>query len=223
MDTLFPEIIDAEDLPAGCRLVNIAVAVDVWGPFCYAWPEDFGPPLRGQRVYVPFGAGSRKTPGFVVDVDGKLPPGIKLKRVIEVVDTQPQISDVMLSLASWISEYYLTPVGLVLAAAVPQVVGTAAPKREMYVLLDSSPQQWPANLGSCQRKALDELYEAQKQGVESLPATQLRRCSNISSHSLGKLAERSLIKTELREVSITTPEGDQSLPSPPFELNPDQD
>ncbi|KKK50565.1 hypothetical protein LCGC14_3123740, partial [marine sediment metagenome] len=149
-----------EAAPTG-RVVGLAVAANVYGTFDYLWPDALGQPVRGQRVRVPFGRGNRKLTAVVVDTDR--PAGRKkLKAVAEVVDPESLFDDVLWQLGQWITEYYLTPPGMALAAMIPSAVGRHAPKMETVVFLTSEPADWPHRLGALQKRVLDELLEACK-------------------------------------------------------------
>ena len=68
---------------------------------------------------------------------------------------------------------YVAPRGMVFAAMVPAAVGRRAGKTETVAYLLSPSADWPRALGARQRRILDELHEARKQGVEPLPLEQL--------------------------------------------------
>jgi primosomal protein N' (replication factor Y) len=198
------------------RVVGIVVNANVWGDFDYRFPAALGAPFAGQRVRVPFGRGNRKTLGFVVDPQRR-PGRHRLKTVAEVVDHEPQLDEALLDLGRWISHYYLSPLGLVLAAMVPSVVGRVSPKRETVVFLTSEPRDWPGRLGMRQRKLLDELLEARKQGVEPLPLDRLLHHSGAGRDTLHRLVARDLVRTESREVVLE--DAIRQVAEPPFSLN----
>jgi len=198
------------------RTVGVAVAANVWSDYDYAWPAGWDAPAVGQRVRVPFGRGNRKTLGFVVRT-GELHTSRKLKTVADLLDREPQLDGSLMDLARWISNYYLTPLGMVLPAMVPSAVGKHAAKTETVVYLDSLPGEWPSRLGPRQRRVLDELLESRKQGAEPIAAQRLGRHSGATADTLRRLLRRQLIRTETRPVVLDGPteqaEGD------PFELN----
>jgi len=100
---------------------------------------------------------------------------------------------------------------------VPTAVGKHAPRTETVVYLDSLPGDWPTSLGPRQRRVLDELLEARKQGAEPIVLQQLRRHSGAAGDTIRRLVGRKLIRAETRPVVLADPtdeaEGD------PFELN----
>ena len=203
----------------GGRVVGVAVAANVWRSFDYLWPDALGEPARGLRIRVPFGRGNRAVLGFVTETDR--PPGERaLKAVAEVIDSEPQLDERLWELAGWISQYYLAPLGMVLAAMIPSAVGRTGPRTETVAYLQAEPPDWPRRLGARQRKVLDELFEARKQGVEPLTLEQLRAHSGCSRDTVRRLAGRKLIRLETRDQRLE--QLSQAVKDDPFELNDDQ-
>ncbi len=200
-------------------VVAVAVNANVWGTFDYAWPAGLGEPAVGVRVKVPFGRGDRQTLGFVVET--RRPRGERrLKSVREVLDTEPRLTDDLHQLARWISRYYLAPRGMVLAGMIPSSVGQHAPRTETIVHLSADRADWPARLGARQKRVLDELLEARKQGIEPLPLDLLVRHSGCSRDTIRRLRQRELIRTDTRPVLLDTLQGTPA--DDPFDVNADQ-
>jgi len=201
-------------------IVSVAVAANVWRTFDYLWPESLGRAERGKRVRVPFGRGDKVTLGFVVATD--LPAGPhKLKAVAEALDAESPFDEALWKLGEWISHYYLTPLGIVLAAMVPSSVGKHPPRSETVVYLAGRDRhEWTGRIGPRQKRLLDELLEAAKQGIEPLTLEALLRHSGASRASLRPLAERGLVRLEDRPVSL--PALSETAAADPFELNEDQ-
>jgi len=219
MGKLFQDESEPRTAPADAHVVGVAVNANLWRAFDYLWPDGFGPPAVGQRVRVPFGRGSRKTLGFVMD-PLRRPGEHKLKAVAEVIDDQPRLDENLRRLGEWISQYYLTPPGMTLAAMIPSAVGRHAARTETVAYLQCEPDQWPPRLGSRQRKVLDELYEARKQGVEPLSLEELRRHSGGGADTIQRLRRRELVRLETREVVLENLR--EEVEPDPFELNEDQ-
>ncbi len=211
---------DTEQTPdAPAATVGIAVAANVWGDYDYAWPAGWPAPQVGQRVRVPFGRGNRPTAGFVVRV-GQPRTARALKVVAERVDTTSQLDRLDLELARWIAEYYLTPLGLVLPAMVPSAVGKHPTKVETIVRLASAREDWPRQLGVRQRQILDELLEARKQGIDTVPLEHLRRHSQAAADTVRRLLARKLITTDTRPVVLE--DLTDTVVADAIELNADQ-
>ncbi|KPK83893.1 MAG: hypothetical protein AMJ81_07060, partial [Phycisphaerae bacterium SM23_33] len=205
--------------PAGQQVVAVAVAANVWARYDYLWPGQFGPPKPGLRVRVPFGRGDRKRLGFVVELDRPVSDR-PLKTVAELLEQAPQLDERLQRLGEWISRYYVAPPGMTLAAMVPLAVGRHAPRTETLVHLLAGPADWPRSLGPRQRRILDELHEARKQGVEELPLEQLLAHSQASRDTVGRLARRELLRLESRPQTLGRLSED--VEPDPFELNDDQ-
>ena len=205
---------------AGRRVVGLAVAANVWGTFDYLWDDALGEPSVGQRVRVPFGRSNRPTLAFVLDTLRR-PGDRKLKSVAEVIDAAPQLDEGLWKLGEWLAGYYMAPLGTVLAAMVPSAVGKFAGRTETVVFGSVARRDWPTALGPRQRRVLDELHEARKQGVEPLTLQALLRHSGASRDSIRRLAHRELLRTESRPVRL--PELLDAEAPDPFELNADQE
>ncbi len=227
MGELFEEPQDEEEKSSAVAavegdVVGVVVAQNVWRTFDYVWPARFPPPQLGQRVRVPFGRGDRKALGFVTDTLRR-GGGRRLKVVAEVLDKKSRFDRTLWELGQWMSRYYLSPPGMTLAAMIPSAVGRHKPKTETVVYLDSHHRDWSDVLGSRQRRVLDELYEARKQGVEPLTMNELCSHSGAAKDSVRRLVNRGLVRTESRRVQLPrltdAPDGDGA---PGFELNADQ-
>ncbi len=216
MARLFDKSRQDQPPPGKARIVALAPAANVWGSYDYLWGEAMGKPAVGQRVRVPFGRGNRNTLAFVVDCDRKAGQR-ELKAVAEVVDAQPQFDEVLWDLGLWISQYYMTPLGLTLAAMIPSAVGKHEPRSERVVFLASERRDWPGSLGPRQRRILDELLEARKQGVEPLRLESLLHHSGASGDTVQRLQRRKLIRLDSRPVVL--PELSDAQAGDPFELN----
>jgi primosomal protein N' (replication factor Y) len=109
------------------------------GPFDYLVPDHLRTLIRpGMRVNVPMGRGNRKMRGYCVtlmDARSQLDVQLsRLKPIHEILDTQTLLTAEMLSLATWISDYYLCPLGTVIETLVPAGVrGKAGSQKVTYL------------------------------------------------------------------------------------------
>ena len=99
-------------------IVRVAVPVPLRGTFDYRLPDAGNQPMPGCRVKVPFG--KRELTGLVMEVttDSKFDPD-QLKTLKETIDQTPLIDTAHLEFLSWVSRYYLHPIGEVLFTALP--------------------------------------------------------------------------------------------------------
>jgi len=222
MAGLFEEPVSNEGAPASSLkgpVVSVVVNANLWGDYDYVFPDALGVPAVGQRVYVPFGRGNRKTLAFISEI-GRSSTGRELKAVADVVDPESPFDADLWELGRWISQYYLTPLGMVLAAMIPSAVGKHSLRSETVVYLASEPDAWPKRLGLRQRMILDSLLEARKQGVEPLRLEELLAHAEAGRDTLLSLRKRELIRTESRRVTLDTLAGE--IHDDPFGLNDDQ-
>ena len=98
------------------RLVSVAVPAPLPGPLTYGIPE--GLVVRcGARVKVPLGR--RSVIGVVTDLDPEPPEQGSLRNVLDLVDREPVLTDGLLELARFVSDYYLAPIGEVVRTMLP--------------------------------------------------------------------------------------------------------
>ncbi len=101
--------------------IQVAVAVPVSGSFTYAVTPELRDRVRvGCRVMVPFH--NRRVVGFVLE-EADPSADMELKHVLEVLDDIPLFPPRMVPFFRWLSEYYLHPLGMVIAAALPPGLG----------------------------------------------------------------------------------------------------
>ncbi|RMG99058.1 MAG: primosomal protein N' [Deltaproteobacteria bacterium] len=101
------------------RRITVAVPTAVDRAFTYAVAEDAAVPRPGSRVLVPFGR--RVVLGIVLDRPPEDVPEAKLRAVVADLDEggAPTMDAELLSLAEWISDYYLAPIGEVVRTMLP--------------------------------------------------------------------------------------------------------
>jgi primosomal protein N' (replication factor Y) len=100
-------------MPAYCE---VALPVPLDRVFTYAVREG-QLPQRGARVIVPFR--NEKLIGVVTALDAKAPAEVEVRTIEAVLDDEPLLSDRLLSLAGWMAQYYLAPLGEVLRGMLP--------------------------------------------------------------------------------------------------------
>src|SRR5512141_43000 len=99
-------------------LVEVALPVPLFQTFTYALdPAAERVPVAGSRVVVPFR--NRKEIGICLGESDGAGLKQKPKRVIEVPDDAPALSESMIALCRWIADYYVVPLGVVLRTALP--------------------------------------------------------------------------------------------------------
>ena len=147
------------------QYADLILPVPLQGLFTYAVPEGMMVGI-GFRVLVTFGK-STKYMGIVMRLHDKNPEGYEVKTILQVIDATPIVTERQLKLWSWISDYYLSPLGDVYKAALP--AGLKAedgyhPKTETYIRLTTQYQSATAlhialNVLSRAKKQLDAFIE----------------------------------------------------------------
>jgi primosomal protein N' (replication factor Y) len=100
------------------KLVDVIFPAILRRSFSYQVPEEFdGVLLPGQRVVAPLKSGAAI--GFVVKTDPDVSADLKIRELLEVIDPQPIFPTELLVFLQRMADYYLTPFGKVLAAAIP--------------------------------------------------------------------------------------------------------
>ena len=121
------------------KYVDVILPLPLPGMFTYSVPEGMeGCVVFGNRVLVPLGK-SKKYIAMVVKVHQEK-PSFKVKPIEQVLDATPTLLDRQYKLWSWISNYYMSPLGDVYNAAMPAGMKSAEkfkPRMELYVELTS--------------------------------------------------------------------------------------
>ena len=121
------------------KYVDVILPLPLPGMFTYSVPEGMeGRVVFGKRVLVPLGK-SKKYIAMVVKVHQEK-PSFKIKPIEQVLDATPTLLDRQYRLWSWISNYYMSPLGDVYNAAMPAGMKSAEkfkPRMELYVELTS--------------------------------------------------------------------------------------
>jgi len=100
-------------MPVCCE---VALPVPLDRVFTYAVREDQAP-QRGARVVAPFR--NEKLIGVVTAVGVATPPDFEVRFLEAVLDDEPLLSEQLLTLAEWMAQYYLAPLGEVLRGMLP--------------------------------------------------------------------------------------------------------
>lgn len=119
------------------KYVDVILPLPLPGMFTYSVPEGMeGCVVFGKRVLVPLGK-NKKYIAMVVKVHQEK-PSFKVKPIEQVLDATPTLLDRQYRLWSWISNYYMSPLGDVYNAAMPAGMKSAEkfkPRMELYVEL----------------------------------------------------------------------------------------
>ena len=100
-------------MPAYCE---VALPVPLDRTFTYAL-RDGQQPARGARVIVPFR--NEKLIGVVTALGDQAPGDFEVRFLESVLDVEPLLSSHLMTLAEWVAQYYLAPLGEVLRSMLP--------------------------------------------------------------------------------------------------------
>ncbi|QTQ11690.1 primosomal protein N' [Treponema parvum] len=129
-----------------------------------------GIPEVGKRAEIRFG--SRKTTGFIVAVHEKLPQNCpveedKIKPVIRILDDQALFGEELLSLALWMSKYYLCSLGEAIAAMLP--TGKRESDAGGFSYAEEIPDTSPRRLSEEQSAAVEGIFTEKKDKTYGVP------------------------------------------------------
>lgn len=188
--------------------VDVILPIPLNNSFTYLLPDSMPRAARGMRVLVPFGK-TKTVIGLVVNCHEGLRDGsaaYEIKPVLEVLDTQPSLTEMQFRLWDWIAEYYLAPMGDVFKAAMPsglKAEDNYKPKTELCVRLDERLQDAKTlhivlsglSRAKQQVKALEVLAEK-----GNMTRDELINLSSTNTSIIKQLVDKGFVKTYEREV-----------------------
>ncbi len=171
---------------------DVAIPTGVDKTFTYLIPDPLVPAARaGVRVLVPFG---KKT---IVGIIVSLPASTNLPHVrpiTDILDASPVLQDHLLQLCSWMSHYYMAPMGDIVRAAMPAGLGQSSKRRVSLNVPTDDPRLADARKRSPKRGKLFDLLIAQG----PMLATELRKRTGLSTiHAvIAELEREGILTTE---------------------------
>ena len=164
----------------------MAVPAPLREPLTYAVPEALGSRIEvGMRVLVPLGR--RRVTGVVTGFQPRSPVA-GTREVAECLDHEALLDEAFLKLCRWAADYYVAPLGEVLAAALPPLLRTESRVVAAFA-------RYPEELrGGIDREVLDALRRA-----PMTPAALSRRFPRRGvKAALDRLAEAGAVTLEDR-------------------------
>ncbi len=226
----------ATESPTAGRVIRVAVeSSGADAEFDYLAPEGLGTIRVGQRVEVPFGKSNKLETGFCVLADvpageayGGKQGGRQLKSVARVIEEEPLLGDQLMELANWIGDYYVCPLGQVLAAMVPGAVKRAAGiKKRRYVYLGPAWEQMVDSLkGPKQKGIVAVLRERQAFTAEAaVEVAEVLEIVGCGQPAVKHLADGQVVRIVQKKVFANlpiVPEGMSTEAAQQITLNDDQ-
>ena len=188
-------------------LIDIILPLAIADAYTYRVPSNMPTPLAGMRVLVPLG--KKTITGIVYRLhEGELPASVKVRDIVDIIDTQPVVTPHQLRLWQWMAEYYMCTLGEVMAAALPAGIidDNYTARTTQYIHLHPSladPRQQELTLNSLRRaKSQEQLLRCflrmNNNGVERRV---LLEESKVSSTILRTLIDKGIFLEEERPVS----------------------
>ncbi len=99
--------------------IDIILPLNLWNRFTYhVTQEEYDYIQKGMRVAVPFGHQKIQT-GVVFKKHNNKPLHYNTKPILNIIDDEPIVNETQWELFRFVSSYYLSPLGLVVRAALP--------------------------------------------------------------------------------------------------------
>jgi primosomal protein N' (replication factor Y) len=151
------------------RVFRVALDMPLRRLFDYLPPPQAAAIEPGMRVRVPFGR-QRLIGLIVATAESSDLPVERLKPILAVLDERPLIDPATLGLLEWAADYYLHPIGEVLASALPKSLRLGASTLEVH-------EQWSLT---------PEGREALAQGEPRRAARQRQLLQYLAAHDAAK-------------------------------------
>ncbi len=110
------------------RIAHIAIDAPLDKIYSYHVPDTMSEKLKvGMLVRVPIGRSGRHYKGFVLSISEDFWKST-LREIESILDERVLLSEKMMELGKWLSEYYVSPIGMVLSSMIPSSVLKGAGK-----------------------------------------------------------------------------------------------
>ncbi|MDY0064882.1 MAG: primosomal protein N' [Steroidobacteraceae bacterium] len=189
-------------------IIKVAVDAPLRRLFDYRAP-DSGAAAPGMRVLVPFGR--RRTVGVVVSCAERSDvPAAQLRQALDVLDAHPVLDPALLSLLVWAAEYYRSPIGEVIAGALPAALRAGRSVEATELRWALTPLGREAALGQLAARAVRlrrivELLASAEQG--SLGTDTIAQTVKDASAALRTLESRGYVERQRAVASPPAPAG----------------
>ncbi|MCX8111161.1 MAG: hypothetical protein N3D15_07925, partial [Syntrophorhabdaceae bacterium] len=131
-------------------IVSVVIPLPIVRSFSYSVHERLQPFIkRYQRVKVPFQ--NKVITGFIEDIEDGTTQG--LKEVLDIIDIYPLLDEGIVRLCRWSSDYYITPLGIVLKYAIPNYL-----QLEQYLIVDVQKRGYLEDMGQLEGKTFGETF-----------------------------------------------------------------
>jgi primosomal protein N' (replication factor Y) len=204
---------------------QVALPLPLHAAYTYRIPDALaGRIVPGARVVVPLRG--RRVVGIVLSLVADAPTAAPLD-VLEAPDEEPAVTAPILRTARWVADYYATPIGLALRAALPAAMWGATrtdaerATERILALSADSPSLIERERLFARRRRQRELYEALEGLGGRAPVRHV-----VEQLGFGDALVRALVKGGLARVELAErfrdPFAGTPASAPPTEATPDQ-
>ena len=175
------------------KFAEIAIPLPVYQTYTYQIPSDLQASIcPGYRVVVPWG--KRKITGYVVSLSDESQRS-DLKPIYDMLDDSPALQPDLLEMASWISVYYICPIGEVIKAMLPAGINLESNVHVELVKSHDEVQRYiRENRAPTQHKILRLLLEHKKLTIHHIRKS--IRGSNLS-FSVNRLIQAGFLSQQV--------------------------
>ncbi|HJU93944.1 MAG TPA: primosomal protein N' [Pyrinomonadaceae bacterium] len=171
----------------------MAVPLHVFQTFTYRLTAEQSLQAQvGARLLVPLGRSL--VTGYIVNLSDQISAeldDVEIRDAQDLVDSAPVCTPEILQLARWVAEYYASPLGEVIRAALPpgvsKATSTVKPKVRRFVRLLNSDEQ---KLTDAQRRVISTLENNGPMLLQSLLQT-----ASVSASTISSLEKKGLVET----------------------------
>jgi len=228
---------EVEEEVSCSHIIRVAFESAADTEFDYFVPDKIWPVQLGQRVEAPFGKKNKSETGFCTQSDVRPEEsfiarrvGRNLKIVNRLIDNEPLLNLELMELARWISDYYVCPLGQVLAAMVPSAVKKGAGvKKQQYVYLRGGSADVEKNIkqlrGKKQKRIVTFLEERGASSINNaVEIRNLLKTIGCGNDPIKRLAKKDVVKIAHKTVLKSLPviPGWMSTSTEEVALNDDQ-
>jgi primosomal protein N' (replication factor Y) len=182
--------------------------------------------VLGTRVRVP--VRNRLSLGTVVEIVEES-AFERIKDIAEVIGERPVLNATLLRLARWISEYYCTPMPIVMKTLLPNVIrrGEISFRQEWVVELARDPDSAPDEFAALQKRSPKQAqvleYIAAAKGGEALAVPRVLEACGTTAAPLNALVEKGWVRKFQRTVNRDPHQKDQFLATSELQLSGEQE
>jgi len=175
----------------------------------------------GWRVRVP--VRTRTLLGTVIGLsDATEAQGVRM--LAEVVGDEPALSEALIRLAQWMSDYYCCPLEAAVRSILPNVIRKAEAGHKIRLFARLARAIPEEELAALERKAArqaDVVRALQEEG-KALPVTELGDRCGVAHQTIQAMAKKGLLIVESEKVERDPFAREQFVSSPALQMNPEQ-